>query len=165
MSTVTLVLGGPLHFMKASLYLGLDSLELNLFPEHLSILIKFSRTAGSVEGSLYSQLTNSKYLGLLLSAWSKPAGDSRLWADVWPHVDPTGLCPGLHTSHSSEPTLRFWESPLSKDSFQFSYSWNLRVHRRKNWEMICRLEQSEPRLRGRRKKVSLGAASKVSLHC
>lgn len=68
MSTVTLVLGGPLHFMKASLYLGLHSLELNLFPGHLSILIKFSKTAGSAEASLYSQLTNSKYLGLFLSA-------------------------------------------------------------------------------------------------
>lgn len=61
-------LGGLFHFLKVSVYFGLRNLELNLLPEHLSVLIKFSNTAGLMEASLYPQITMYKYLGLLLSA-------------------------------------------------------------------------------------------------
>jgi hypothetical protein len=61
-------LGGLFHFLKVSVYLGLRNLELNLLPEHLSVLIKFSNTAGLMEASLYPQITTYKYLGLFLSA-------------------------------------------------------------------------------------------------
>lgn len=60
--------GGLSNFLKVSVYLGLCNLELNLLPEHLSVLIKFSNTA-KVDGISISTNNNLQVpRSLLLSA-------------------------------------------------------------------------------------------------